>query len=856
MADNQKFNDIRLINGTDYLLINSENNNYLDAEVFDENKPTKLNSHKENQNPEFYNSDLFDEHHYLMIYPKKVNKDLSRTINTLGFVDSALPQNSNLVDIEKEIDETEKNLLSLDEEIYNLKDSYKDVINSLSYNLSLREKAIDYEDSIALGEKYFYFSALVAENDLKQMESLEEKYDDTRLVANESKVDKKKKPKKDDNNTNKKNEESYLLVYPQKVKEDVSRSINTMGFVDNEIPDKLNISNIEKENQNPEFDNSDLFDEHHYLMIYPKKVNKDLSRTINTLGFVDSALPQNSNLVDIEKEIDETEKNLLSLDEEIYNLKDSYKDVINSLSYNLSLREKAIDYEDSIALGEKYFYFSALVAENDLKQMESLEEKYDDTRLVANESKVDKKKKPKKDDNNTNKKNEESYLLVYPQKVKEDVSRSINTMGFVDNEIPDNVNISNIEKEYIKANDELLSINHEIEAINSQYGDVIENLSYSLDHARKSEELKSSMAHGDEYFYLSGWVPETEVNKFKGLEEKYDNTILTTRNDESVDQDPPTRLKNNKVFRPFEFLVNMYGAPNYDEIDPTPFFAITYLLLYGLMFGDLGQGLVFIAIGFWLAKKNKVFGGLIKRIGLSASFFGLMYGSFFGREDIIPALLIKPFDNIMTVLIASVAFGVGLMVISYLIGIYNKVSKQHNIEEGIFGKEGLAGLMMMLSFIIIVLNIVNKSPIPMPVGIIILIASIIMMVFKQPIARKIEGKKRLYDQGKGDYYVESSFSIIEALLSVFSNLVSFTRVGAFAINHVGLYMAFEVMAKLAGGGILGTIILILGNALIIGLEGMIVFIQGLRLEFYEMFSKYYEGNGRLFRPISSKESNN
>ena len=639
----------------------------------------------------------------------------------------------------------------------------------------------------------------------------------------------------------------YLLINSE------NNNYLDVEVLDENKPTKLN---SHKENQNPEFDNSDLFDEHHYLMIYPKKVNKDLSRTINTLGFVDSALPQNSNLVEIEKEIDETEKDLLSLDEEINNLKDSYKDVIDSLSYNLSLREKAIDYEDSIALGEKYFYFSALVAENDLKQMESLEEKYDDTRLVANESKVDKKKKPKKDNNNTNKKNEESYLLVYPQKVKEDVSRSINTMGFVDNEIPDNVNISNIEKEYIKANDELLSINREIEAINNQYGDVIENLSYSLDHARKSEELKSSMAHGDEYFYLSGWVPESEVSKFKGLEEKYDNTILTTRNDESVDQDPPTRLKNNKVFRPFEFLVNMYGAPNYDEIDPTPFFAVTYLLLYGLMFGDLGQGLVFIAIGFWLTKKNKVFGGLIKRIGLSASFFGLMYGSFFGREDLIPALLIKPFDNIMTVLIASVAFGVGLMVISYLIGIYNKVSKQHNIEEGIFGKEGLAGLMMMLSFIIIVLNIVNISPIPMPVGIIILIASIIMMVFKQPIARKIEGKKRLYDQGKGDYYVESSFSIIEALLSVFSNLVSFTRVGAFAINHVGLYMAFEVMAKLAGGGILGTIILILGNALIIGLEGMIVFIQGLRLEFYEMFSKYYEGNGRLFRPISSKESNN
>ncbi len=361
------------------------------------------------------------------------------------------------------------------------------------------------------------------------------------------------------------------------------------------------------------------------------------------------------------------------------------------------------------------------------------------------------------------------------------------------------------------------------------------------------------MAKGQDYFYLSGWVPETELSQFESLENEYKKTTVTTRDVETVNEQPPTRLKNNPLFRPFEYLVNMYGAPNYDEVDPTSFFAITYMLLYGLMFGDLGQGLVFLALGFYISKKNKTYGALLKRIGISASIFGLMYGSFFGKEDLIPTLLIKPFDNVMTVLIASVIFGVSLMVISYIIGIYNKVGKQNNIEEGIFGKEGLAGLMMMISFILIVLSLVNKSPIPMPVGIIMLVLSIIMMVFKQPIARKITGSKRLYDTNKSDYYIESSFSIIEALLSVFSNLVSFTRVGAFAINHVGLYMAFEVMANLAGG-FWGGVILLLGNLLIIGLEGMIVFIQGLRLEFYEMFSKYYEGNGRLFRPISTKEN--
>ena len=563
-----------------------------------------------------------------------------------------------------------------------------------------------------------------------------------------------------------------------------------------------------------------------YLLVYAKNVKKDINRTIDSLDFIDHDLLDDLNDLDIDSQIDIVNKELLSIDEKLDGLKEKYKDL-----------------------------FSAEIPESDLERVEDLSEKYQNTKItsknkqVENPSNKDKKNK----DNKKAPLNEENYLLVYPKIVEKDVSRSINTLGFIDKEVPDELLASEIDQEYQKTTDELNEINKEIDQINSQYKDVLENLSYSLDYAKKSEDLKTKMAKGEDYFYLSGWVPESELSKFESLERDYKNTTLTTKDDKSVNEQPPTRLKNKSVFRPFEYLVNMYGAPSYDEVDPTAFFGITYMLLYGLMFGDLGQGLVFLALGFWLSKKNKTYGALLKRVGISASVFGLMYGSFFGREDLIPALLIKPFDNVMTVLVASVAFGVSLMVISYIIGIYNKVKKQDNIEEGIFGKEGLAGLMMMISFIIIILNLVEKSPIPMPVGIIVLVMSIIMMIFKQPIARKLKGSKRLYDTGKGDYYIESSFSIIEALLSVFSNLVSFTRVGAFAINHVGLYMAFEVMASIAGGGFWGTIILILGNILIIGLEGMIVFIQGLRLEFYEMFSKYYEGNGRLFRPINSNE---
>ena len=588
-----------------------------------------------------------------------------------------------------------------------------------------------------------------------------------------------------------------------------------------------------------------------YLLVYPKKVLEDISRTINSLGFVDKFISNNTDY-DIENELDVTKRDLENINHQIDDLKNSYKDIVDNISYNINYQKKASDFEESMAYGEKYFYFSAQVPEKKLKELENMADKYPDTR-ISNDDNSDFKVNPDKDNKKLS--NEEDYLLIYPNKVKKDVSRSVNTLGFVDKDLPKDLLIKDIDEKQSQTNKRLDEINSQIEEINRDYQDILGNISYSIEYEKKSDELKNNMAHGDEYFYLSGWVPESELNKFEDLEDKYDDTIITTKDVDSVDEQPPTKLKNNKFVRPFEYMVNMYGAPSYDEIDPTPFFAITYMLLYGLMFGDLGQGLVFLGLGFWLSKKNETFGAILKRIGISASIFGLMYGSFFGREDLIPTLLIKPFDNIMTVLIASVAFGVTLMVISYIIGIYNKVHLQKNIEEGIFGKEGLAGLMMMSSFIIIVLAIVNVGPVPKNIGLILLIISIVMMVFKQPIARKLEGNNRLYDQAKGDYYLEGSFSVIEALLSVFSNLVSFTRVGAFAINHVGLYMAFEVMAKLVGGGIKGFILLVIGNIFIIGLEGMIVGIQGLRLEFYEMFSKYYEGNGHLFRPINQRNFN-
>jgi V/A-type H+-transporting ATPase subunit I len=463
-------------------------------------------------------------------------------------------------------------------------------------------------------------------------------------------------------------------------------------------------------------------------------------------------------------------------------------------------------------------------------------------------------KKDKKNDLNENFGNE-NYFLIYPKSVEDEVNRSINSMGFIDKKIPEDLSYQELVKELDQTNKELELLNQDLNKIKEDNKEALNNVSYTLDYYKKSSKLKENMVKGQKYFYLSSRVPETKLDEVRDLANKYEDTLIVEKKDHEVGLVPPTKLKNNKLVKPFEFLVNMYGAPNYNEIDPTGFFAFTYMLLYGMMFGDLGQGLVFILLSFLIGKRNQIFGSLLRRIGISACIFGILYGSVFGIETLIPTLLIKPFDNIMTVLIGSVAFGVVLLIISYCLGIYNKLVKQKDLEEGFFGKEGVAGLIMMISFILIVLNIVGKGGSTMGLSIGLLIFSIVLMIFKQPLSRYLLKFYPLYKTGKADYYIESSFSIIEALLSVFSNLVSFTRVGAFAINHVGLYMAFEVISKLVGGGLGGLIILILGNILIIGLEGMIVFIQGLRLEFYEMFSKYYMGDGYKFSPISQVKEN-
>lgn len=451
---------------------------------------------------------------------------------------------------------------------------------------------------------------------------------------------------------------------------------------------------------------------------------------------------------------------------------------------------------------------------------------------------------------------EEVYMITYPNEVSEEIDRVLKSLHWIDVPILDYVEgtpretLEKLKRREGELYDELDALGRERDEIYRRNEESVRKvLAYTI-FLDRVEEAKHKMALSNKYFLLTGWTDAEGVEEVRRRVGGFPEVKITVQGEDSAPKGmtPPTKLSNPKFFEPFELLVRMYGIPHYTEIDPTIFVGITYLLLFGAMFGDVGQGLVFILIGLLVSKKwQKDMGGLLMRMGSASVFFGFLYGSVFGNEELIEPLWMQPFQNIEQVLAVSVGFGIVLLILAYGMNFANAI-KTKDIERGLFGEHGLFGFLVFAMLLLMILDVAGVvSLIPIPIAIVVLIVSMLLMVFKKPILAKIQKTEVDYGSGKGGYYIESSFSMIELLISTLSGIVSFIRVGAFAINHVGLFMAFHAMAEMADHTVGGTVILVLGNILIIGLEGLIVFIQGLRLEYYELFSRYYSGSGREFR---------
>lgn len=394
--------------------------------------------------------------------------------------------------------------------------------------------------------------------------------------------------------------------------------------------------------------------------------------------------------------------------------------------------------------------------------------------------------------------------------------------------------------------------------IESQMG-TLANVYRSLKKYAAASNVKRFSAHTKESFYVMGWVTQRDLKTIEQELDKETKVMVVEEDPDIVNRStPPIRLKNSKFFAPFEMFIKMYGLPSYTEIDPTKIVAFTYILMFGIMFGDVGHGLILAIGGFILYKIKKMnLAAIMSAAGVVSTVFGFIYGALFGNEEILrenpvtsKLALLEPMRDINTILVGAVALGAVIILFSMALGIINSF-KRREFGNALFSQNGFAGIVFYLSVLVLVIGILLGKP----VGVIpeILIAVTLILIFlKEPLSKLAEGKKDWKPKSIGEFILESFFELFEIILSFATNTISYVRLGAFAMAHASMMSVVFIIGDMAGPGVGYGIVMVLGNALVMGLEGLIVGIQALRLEFYEMFSRYYTGDGREF--ISIKDS--
>jgi len=329
----------------------------------------------------------------------------------------------------------------------------------------------------------------------------------------------------------------------------------------------------------------------------------------------------------------------------------------------------------------------------------------------------------------------------------------------------------------------------------------------------------------------------------------------------------PILHRNPILLRPFQKLIQLYGTPSYGEVEPTAFFAVSFLLMFGLMFGDVGHGLVLFLAGYCLFRwipRYLDYGILLMEGGASAAAFGFLYGSFFGIEGALPVLWMDPLTDLPRFLSVAVGLGVTLISIGLVLNVVN-MWRAGERSHALFGPRGLFGAFGYWVFAAIGVRAALSGDVRLPAWVLIGLAAvpILLLALKKPILRLVETRRpaRRASAAGGPPVLaalEGSVELVDALVTFFANTVSFLRIAAFALVHAGAFLALfalaETLSRVRGGGFLSVIFLVIGNGVIILLEGLTVSVQVLRLEYYEFFGKFFRGGGQPYRPLMLRAS--
>ena len=371
--------------------------------------------------------------------------------------------------------------------------------------------------------------------------------------------------------------------------------------------------------------------------------------------------------------------------------------------------------------------------------------------------------------------------------------------------------------------------------------------------AQLEERLLSAVRHG-EVAALAGWCPDTAVGTTAARVAGAGGALVPLRAPRGVD--PPTLLTGARpappgrpVRRSFTPLVSTYGTVPYADVDPTLPAGIVYVVMFGLMFGDVGHGLLLVVVAFLLragrprrAAALRPLWPFVAGAGLAAILAGVAYGEFFGPTGVLPVLWLEPLEEPMRLLGTAVGLGAVLLAAAYAAGIVNRW-REGGPMRALYATTGIAGAALYLGLAAVV-GALRLGRMPYAV-----VGAVIAV-----IGLTLAGAKLYADTAGGPGgTVQTGIQLFDAVVRIGSNVVSFARLAAFGLTHAALgAIVWDGTRALVSRGPVGfvaaSLVFLVGNALTFALEALVAGVQALRLEFYELFSRLFEGEGRPFRP--------
>jgi V/A-type H+-transporting ATPase subunit I len=439
---------------------------------------------------------------------------------------------------------------------------------------------------------------------------------------------------------------------------------------------------------------------------------------------------------------------------------------------------------------------------------------------------------------------------------------------------------SRIDKEYLQAGELLKKTEHEVDEIIKLQQTSLDSMWCNLRLNELCNQIRSYFSYTRNTTLFSGWVPTDQCDSVtSAISDASEGqcVIEWTGAEEMPRAEVPVAISTPKAFSPFQKMVDNYSTPEYGSVNPTIFVMVAYLVMFALMFADVGQGFVLLLIGLLGRldyKKNPLKSdGMISRnlcnlllyLGAAAMAGGVLFGSYFGYS-LFPALWFN-FDNVVngeatggmvkdvySILGITVKFGIIIIYLGLLINWINLIRKKSWLKLTL-DKNGLVGgwlfavgLYMGYGY---VANGYRQFPSNSWLTPALVIPIVLLMLpgfIEYHLSVKKGGKKHSLVTVAMDSFMEWFINILEIFIGYLSNTLSFMRVAGLGIAHVSLMTAFKQLSGDAGG-FWGIAIFIFGNILVIALEGLSSGIQALRLNYYEFFSKYFTGKGVAYEPV-------